>query len=107
MLKKLSKLIELRIQYLLTQIELSLKQIDILDYEQKYNLETGEKFNYLTNRHAISEDELLKIAETVCKFVDCTRITNIDEYLFLDSKLERPRYPAMLKHPERFKDIMY
>ena len=106
MFKKLGRLITVYINYLLTQTTLSLKQIDDLDYKRRYNLETGEKFNNLINLYPISEDELLAISETVCRFVAHTKITNINQYLFLDDKLERPRHPDMLKHPEHFKDIM-
>lgn len=43
----------------------------------------------------LSEEELLSISETVCKFVAITRITNIDKYLFEDSELTIPKYINM------------
>lgn len=67
------------------------KQLDFLNAEQKWYLETGKKFNELIGKYPISEEELLSISETVCKFVEATRITNIDNYLFLDDKFMIPR----------------
>lgn len=106
MFKKLARLITVYTNYLLTEITLMNKQIGELDYRKQYDLETGRKFNDLINLYPISDDELLAISETVCRFVMITKITNIDKYLFLDSKFERPRHPGMLSHPEHFKDIM-
>lgn len=106
MFKELTKLIMVYTNYFLTKTTLTLKQIDDLDYKRQYNLETGEKFNKLIGLYHISDDELLDISETVCRFVMLTRITNIDKYLFLDDKFERPRHPDILDHPERYKDIM-
>lgn len=61
------------------------------DVEEKWHIETGKKFNDLISKYPISEDELLSMAESVCKFVALTRITNIDEYLFKDNELKIPR----------------
>ena len=44
------------------------------------------------------------MAETVCKFVGITRITNINCHLFKDKKLSNPRLPSDLeKFIEKYK----
>jgi hypothetical protein len=91
MFKKLSRIIEL---YLL-ELENKLKTLNELSSKEgivrQYNIETGEKFNDIINRYAISEDELLSISETVARFVTYTRKTNIDKYLFIDEEKQIPR----------------
>jgi len=62
-----------------------------MNIKEQWHLETGKMFNDLLNNYPISEEELLSISETVCKFVAITRRTNIDKYLFEDNKLEKPR----------------
>ncbi len=91
MFKKLNDILDLKLSLLKKQ----LKEYTERNPKKEWDLETGEKFNDLINRYAISEDELLSISETVCKFVTITRKTNIDEYLFIDKELERPRLPYM------------
>ena len=93
MFKKLIKFLELQILVLLKELEIKTKQLNEVDAKKQWDLETGEKFNDLVCRYAISEDELLSISETVCKFVTMTRINNIDKYLFKDKELEEPRLP--------------
>lgn len=91
MLRKFIKLLELNLEILSEKAirlhEQNLKWSSV----EKYHLETGEKFNNLINNYPISEDELLDMSETICKFVELTRITNIDEYLFHDKELTHPR----------------
>jgi hypothetical protein len=91
MFKKLLKILDLQIQILLKELEIKIKNSNDIDVEKQWHLETGKMFNDLVSRYAISEEELLSISETVCKFVTITRRTNIDKYLFEDDKLERPR----------------
>ena len=50
-----------------------------------------KKIIELICNYPISENELLSMVETVCKFVELTRITNIDKYLFEDKELEKPK----------------
>ena len=87
--------------------ELKLKTIKIreLDAKKKWDLEIGEKFNDLICKYAISEEELLSMAETVCKFVDCTRITNINKYLFEDEEMMKPRILKNITSQNIFKDL--
>lgn len=66
---------------------------------------SGEKFNDLICKHPISEEELLSMAETVCKFVDCTRITNINKYLFEDEEMMKPRILKNITSQNIFKDL--
>lgn len=81
MFKKLTKYLDLQIQLLLNELEIQLKTCNEIEIEKQWHLETGQKFNELMSNYAISEEELLSISETVCKFVTFTRITNIDKYL--------------------------
>lgn len=91
MFNKLLEILELKIQILLKELEIKIKNLNEIDVEKQWHLETGKKFNDLMNNYAISEDELLSISKTVCKFVTITRKTNIDKYLFMDDRLEIPR----------------
>lgn len=96
MFKELKELISLKIQNELKSLEMWIKRINDFDARKEWDLRTGKKFNDLILKYPISEDELLKISETVCKFVQHTRLTNIDKYLFLDKEKEQPRLPYML-----------
>ena len=96
MFKKLVKFLDLQIQVLLKQLEISIKTLDEKDFKKQWDLDTGRMFNDLVSKYAISEEELLSISETVCKFVTVTRITNIDRYLFKDKALENPRLPCQI-----------
>jgi len=87
MFKKLLEILELQIK----ELEMKMEILNEIDIEKQWHLETGKKFNNLMSNYAISEEELLSISETVCKFVTITRKTNIDKYLFEDDKLEKPR----------------
>jgi hypothetical protein len=87
MFKKLNKIIDLKLSIL----EKELKAYTERDPKKEWNLETGEKFNDLICKYPISEEELLFMSETVCKFVMYTRITNIDKYLFEDEEMTKPR----------------
>ena len=98
MFKKLTELISLKIENELKSMELWTKRINDIDARKQWDLETGKMFNELISKYPISEEELLDISQTVCKFVQYTRITNIDKYLFLDNKLDRPRLPFMLNN---------
>lgn len=95
MFKKLEQLIDLKLQLL----EEKLKDFKERNVKKEWDIETGEKFNDLICQYAISEEELLSISETVCKFVTITRKTNIDKYLFLNGKLETPR--IITEYPEK------
>lgn len=97
MFKKLLQLVELKLISLTKEIKLIDKQMETITVEQKLYTNIGMKFVDLIDRYPISEDELLSMSETVCKFVLYTRRTNIDDYLFLDKELEKPRLPYMLK----------
>lgn len=90
MFKKIKELLELKILILSKELERLNKTLNE-DIEEKWHIETGKKFNDLISKYPISEDELLSMAESVCKFVALTRITNIDEYLFKDNELKIPR----------------
>ena len=96
MFKKLIKFLDLQIELLLKELEIKIKTCNDIDVEKQWHVETGEKFNELISNYAISEEELLSISETVCKFVTFTRITNIDKYLFKDADLEEPRLPCYI-----------
>jgi hypothetical protein len=96
MFKKLNQLIEAKLIKALKEIELLDKEMKNIDTEHQWHILTGKKFNELICNYPISEEELLSISETVCKFVAITRCTNIDKYLFKDSNLEEPRLPYML-----------
>lgn len=87
----MSQYLDLQIQLLLKELEIKIKTSAEIDAKKNWDLETGAKFNDLICKYAISEDELLAISETVAKFVTCTRITNIDKYLFTDKELTQPR----------------
>lgn len=97
MFKKLAKILDLHIQVLLKQLEISTKKLSDADSKKQWDLETGEKFNDLVCRYPISEDELLSMSETVCKFVMYTRLTNIDKYLFKDNELTMPKLPMDIR----------
>jgi hypothetical protein len=105
MFKKLKDFLELQILILLKELEIKTKQLNEIDIKKQWDLETGEKFNDLVCRYPISEDELLSMAETVCKFVMYTRITNINRYLFEDDKLEKPRILKNVFLQNIFKDL--
>lgn len=107
MFKKLSELISLKIANELKSMELWTKRIDDLDIRKQWDLETGKIFNDLISNYPISEEELSAISETVCKFVQYTRITNIDKYLFLDKELENPRLPFMINNDMRILEETY
>lgn len=92
MLKKILRILELRLELL--EREFNKPRFTKVE---KWNLETGKKFNDLINAHPISEEELLNISKTVCEFVQQTRLTNIDKYLFINGDKESPRLPYMLK----------
>ena len=96
MFKKLTKLLSLKIENELKNMELLAKRIVEIDARKQWDLETGRMFNDLISKYPISEEELLNVSETLCKFVQQTRITNIDKYLFLDKDLENPRLPFMV-----------
>lgn len=102
MFKKISKLIELKLIETTRQIEILDKQKLKWSAREKWDLETGKKFNDLVSFYPISEDELLDISKTVCEFVKLTRVTNIEQYLFLDKENEIVRLPYMLK---KYKEI--
>jgi hypothetical protein len=80
MFKKISRILEIKITILQKQLN-QLNQLNKMDARKQWDLETGKTFNDLINRYAISEEELLSISETVCKFVTLTRKTNIDKYI--------------------------
>lgn len=97
MFSKIKQFLDLHIQLLLKELEIKIKTSTEIDVKKQWDIQTGEKFNELICKYAISEDELLSISETVCKFVPITRITNIDKYLFKDKELKIVRPPSNLK----------
>ena len=90
-------------EYLKKQTQLFDSQLNQL-YDQKlkwseqerWNLETGKKFNDLVSHYPISEDELLEMSRELCEFVLQTRITDVHEYFFVDNSFDKPRLPFML-----------
>jgi hypothetical protein len=91
MFKKLGKILDLYLLKITKEIEMFNNLYNEIEKNKQYNAETGEKFNNIINKYAISEYELLSICETVAKFVTLTRITNINKYLFVDDKMQIPR----------------
>lgn len=82
--KKLSKLLEL-------QIQIFKKKLENQNIENLWLKEIGRKFDELICNYPISEDDLLSMAETACKFTEATTITNIDKYLFEDGDFNKPK----------------
>lgn len=103
MFEKISKLIELKLIEITREIEILDQQKLQWNEREKWDLETGKKFNDLVSCHPISEDELLDISKTVCEFIKLTRVTNIEQYLLLDKENKTPRLPWMLKEYEEIK----
>lgn len=63
---------------------------------EKWDLETGKKFNDLVANYPISEDELLDMSKILCEFAMQTRVTDIEEYFFVNRDRDRVRLPFML-----------
>ena len=95
--QKLYELITKEVELLDANLELVYNQKLKFSEREKWDLETGEKFNNLISNYAISEDELLEMSEVLCEFATQTRVTNIKEYLFVDRDMSNPRLPFMLK----------
>ena len=67
------------------------------------DLENGARFNQLVSNYPITDDELFKMCQVLCEFVALTRVTDIDDYFFLDREHSIPRLPFMLNS---FDDIV-
>jgi len=65
--------------------------------KEQWYLDTGKKFCDLISKYPISENALLEMDKILCDFVMLTRITDIEEYFFVDKDREYPRLPYMLK----------
>ena len=52
--------------------------------DEQWNLENGTRFNQL------------KMCKVLCEFVALTRVTDVDDYFFLDKDHTMPRLPFML-----------
>ena len=63
---------------------------------EKWDLETGRRFNELVSNYPISEDELLNMSKVLCEFVMQTRVTDIEEYFFVNRDKDRVILPFML-----------
>lgn len=72
-------------------------------WNEQWNLENGARFNQLVCNYPITDDELLKMCKVLCEFVALTRVTDIDDYFFLDKDHTIPRLPFMLNS---FDDII-
>lgn len=68
-----------------------------------WDLENGTRFNQLVCNYPITDDELFKMCQVLCEFVALTRVTDIDDYFFLDREHTIPRLPFMLNS---FDDIV-
>jgi hypothetical protein len=91
MFKKLNKIFELHLLKIAKELEIINNSYTETERIKTYHAETGERFNDIINRYAISDEQLLSISETVARFVTYTRITNIDKYLFVDDEMQIPR----------------
>lgn len=61
-----------------------------------WDLENGTRFNQLVCNYPITDDELFKMCQVLCEFVALTRVTDIENYFFLDREHTIPRLPFML-----------
>lgn len=68
-----------------------------------WDLENGARFNQFVSNYPITDDELFKMCQVLCEFVALTRVTDIDDYFFLDREHTIPRLPCMLNS---FDDII-
>jgi len=93
MFKRIIRYLDLQISILVKRLEIAIKEGNEVDAKKKWDLETGRMFNDLISKYPISEEDLLSMSETVCKFVTYTRITNIDKHLFKDKELTKPKLP--------------
>lgn len=87
LLNTLNQILETKLALLTKQLQEHIEK----DYRKEYELEVGRKFSDLIDRYPISDDELLSMAETVCKFNMYTRKNNIENYLFEDRELTKPK----------------
>ena len=95
-LKKHLELIEKEIELITARIELANETKLKWSEREKCDLETGRKFNDLVSNYPISEDELLEMSKVLCEFVMQTRVTDIEEYFFVNRNRDRVRLPFML-----------
>ena len=65
-------------------------------WNEPWNLENGARFNQLVCNYPITANELFKMCKVLCEFVALTRVTDIDDYFFLDKDHTIPRLPFML-----------
>lgn len=94
--KKHLELIEKEIELVTARIELANQTKLKWSEREKWDLETGKKFNDLVCNYPISDDELLKMCEVLCEFNLRTQITDIEEYFFVNRNRDRVRLPFML-----------
>lgn len=93
------KVLQILGEYLTKQIELIEKQLiqfGRYSEREKWDIETGRKFNNLLSSYPISDDELIKMSKVLCEYVLCTRNTDIEQYFFIDKNKEMVRLPFML-----------
>ena len=94
--KKLIEMIDKEIKVLDENLELAYDTKFKWSEREKWDLETGKKFNELVSNYPISEDELLEMSKVLCEFVMQTRVTDIEEYFFVNRDRDRVRLPFML-----------
>jgi hypothetical protein len=83
---------------LLKILEFKIKELEYTDVKNRWDLETGDKFNDIIDRYPVSEEELLKICKEFAEFNAVTRIDSIEKYLWLNYEKETPRLPWMINN---------
>jgi len=68
-LKNINKLLEIKIQIYLKELEIIINKNKEIDARKQWDLETGKVFNDLISKYPISEEELLSISEKVANLV--------------------------------------
>ena len=73
-LKNINKLLGIKIQIYLKELEIAIKNSEKIDARKQWDLETGKIFNDLISKYPISEEELLSMSEKVANLVMVKRI---------------------------------
>jgi hypothetical protein len=97
-IKKIFKYIENILVASLKTLEYKIKELEYADAKKKWDLETGEKFNYIINHYAVSEETLLKICNEFVEFHELTNVDCIKDYLWINYERESPRLPWMIRN---------
>jgi hypothetical protein len=99
-LKQIENVLALYLEKLTLELE-SRKQNDI---KNKWDQDTGEKFNNIINHYPVSENTLLYICKEFAEFNALTRIDSIKDYLFMDWINKTPRLPFMINRLQDYPD---